>query len=359
MTVILPDVERSSATGFRWSSVRSCARKSVYERIGAPKRERSRTEQGYLWRGKQLGRDFAIILASDERKKGRPYRIKVASGLVGDWPRRWVTSDIEKAGFVVEEAIRWPLGVLHPDIRIVATNTIVEVLSSTHGEQQVAAKMLQLVGQMHYANVDAGAVVVVNPSNPLDYDIHPIARTSRTYAELVEEVELRVAAILEWRDGGPLPERVCAQPNEARKHFCLHAEHCFAGWEPPDPEVVLDTNEAHLAAAELYVAKREEHAVKLGYDAAVARRRQAEQDVAELFEDAGDPANARIGTIDIRRIVVADRETFSLAKARTAGAWSPLDDETFAPFLKRGGGHTRWMVDRADGVPFEPSESVD
>jgi hypothetical protein len=354
MTVILPEAGPAARTGYRWSSVRSCARKAVYERTGAPQRDRSRTEEGYLWRGKQLGRDFAIILAHEERKRGNRYRIKVASGLVGDWPRRWVTSDLERAGFVVEEPVRWPFGVLHPDIRHLETDTLIEVLSSTHADDaQVSSKMLQLVGQMHYSDATAGMVVVVNPANPLDYDQYPIVRSSRAYQELVEEVEARVNAIAAWHDGGPLPARVCRKPGDARRYYCRFADHCFAGVEPPEPDQVFESAAAVAAANELYRAKQEEHAAKEAYDQALGRRRQAEQEIAELVDDAGNPQLSRVGPLEIRRIVVSDRHTFKLAKARTAGVWSAADEERFALFMDVGGGHVRWQVDRVGEEPLD------
>ena len=349
MTVLLAEPDEEIVYGnLRWSSVRDCPRKAIYESQGAPARERTRQEEGYLWRGRQLGRDFAIILAAEERRKGNPYRIKVASGIVGDWPRRWVTPSIDEAAFLVEEPVPWPLGILHPDIRVLATDTIVEVLSSaTASEQMTRSKTLQLVGQMEFTGATAGAVVVVNPSQPLDYDILPLARSSATYGQLVDEMHARIEQVREWRRTLELPARVCAKPSEARGHFCLYAEHCFTGWEPPDPDVILQDPAAQERALLLYEAKRGERAAKEGYDRAVALRREYEQEIHDLTAEWDGARTFRIGPVEITRVVVSPRETFSLKKARDAGLWTHAHDELFGSFLSVGGGYTRLSVDRA------------
>jgi hypothetical protein len=168
----------------------------------------------------------------------------------------------------------------------------------------------------------------------------------------------RIAAIDDWRAGGPLPERVCSRPSDARQHFCLHAEHCFADWEPPEPDAVLESPEAQVAAAELLLAKRDERLVKVEYDQALGRRRQAEQEFAQIVEDAGNPQVVRVAGVEIRRITVSDRESLDLKKARTAGEWTEHHDEVFAAFLKRGGAHVRWQVDQVSGEPFDGGEEV-
>jgi len=356
-------LEQPTVPQFRWSSVRECPRKAIYEATGAPHRERTLQEERWLYRGKAIGREFAVFLAAQERAKGkRPWRIFVASGVVGEWPRRYLTSDRSKEAFIVEEAVPWPLGVLHPDIRVVETNTIVEVLSSAHASDvYIRSKMLQLVGQIEYVGADGGAVVVVDPSSMAD-EIFPIAKSSSTYQELVEEMRARVAAVQSWAETGAIPSRVCQKPGDARSHFCLHGEHCFQGWKPPDPDAVLTSPDAIAAAGELYRAKQAERAAKETYDAAVAGRKTAEQRLEpslELAQLGGAAKKIRVGSVEVNRIEVADRETFALKKARDAGAWTDAHDELFGQFLTMSGGHVRYQVDRVGDQPLELVEPAD
>jgi hypothetical protein len=47
------------------------------------------------------------------------------------------------------------------------------------------------------------------------------------WAELMAEVDERVAQLLAWRDNGDMPGRVCRKPQDSWGHFCLFAGHCF------------------------------------------------------------------------------------------------------------------------------------
>jgi hypothetical protein len=354
-------LEQQTTPMLRWSSVRDCPRKAVYEATGAPARERTLNEERTLYRGKSVGREFAIFLAARERAKGKqPWRIFVASGVIGEWPRRYLTSDRAKAAFIVEEAVPWPLGILHPDIRVVETNTIVEVLSSAHAsETYVHSKMLQLVGQIEYTGANGGAVVVVDPTNLSD-EIFPLAKTSKLYGELLEEMRDRVAQVQAWADTSAVPDRVCGRPNDAHGHFCLHAEHCFQGWTPPPPDLVLSTEDAIRTATDVYQAKQAELALKKTYDTAVAERKEKEQRLAqivELAQDGGAPKKVRVGAIEVNRIAVSDHEDFSLKKARAAGMWTDAHDELFAQFLEWKGGHVRWGIDRVGDQPLVPVDT--
>jgi hypothetical protein len=356
-------LEQQPATvPLRWSSVRDCPRKAVYEATGAPRRDRTLTEERILHRGRAIGREFAIFLAAQERAKGRqPWRIFVASGVIGEWPRRYLTSDRAKAAFIVEEAVPWPLGILHPDIRVVETNTIVEVLSSAHAsEAMIHSKKLQLVGQIEYTGAAGGAVVVVDPSNLSD-EIFPLARSSKAYAELVDEMRARVATVQSWVDTGEIPTRVCSRPGDARSHFCLHAEHCFQGWEPPPPDLVLGSPDAIAVAGDVYRAKQVELEHKKTYDTAVSERKEKEQRLAQVIDlarESGIPKKIRIGALEVNRIEVADHQELALKKARGAGAWTDEHDEEFAQFLELRGGHVRYGIDRVGDQPIAPAPAV-
>jgi hypothetical protein len=278
-------LEQQTTPMLRWSSVRDCPRKAVYEATGAPARERTLNEERTLYRGKSVGREFAIFLAARERAKGKqPWRIFVASGVIGEWPRRYLTSDRAKAAFIVEEAVPWPLGILHPDIRVVETNTIVEVLSSAHASEDVRhSKMLQLVGQIEYTGANGGAVVVVDPTNLSD-EIFPLAKTSKLYGELLEEMRDRVAQVQAWADTGAVPDRVCRSRPNARTATSASTPSTASRLGAAPPTSSVDPTSA-VAAADVYQAKQAELARKEN----VRRRRRA----SAKRRSSGSPTSSR------------------------------------------------------------------
>src|SRR4051812_29011253 len=116
--------ERQTAS-FRWSSVRDCARKAVYEATDAPHRDRTEHEERILWRGKSLGRDYMLFLAN---KYGADQ-------------------------ILTEVPVRWPFGTGHIDGVVIPTRTAIEVLSSAHAsDAMIQSKLLQLVGYMEFAD---------------------------------------------------------------------------------------------------------------------------------------------------------------------------------------------------------------
>lgn len=212
----------------RWSSVRDCPRKAIFESTGAPAREETDRERRIKFRGKTLGRDVATM---------------VAAGLGGE-------QFIER-----ERKVPWPLGMGHVDVYVIETRTAIEVLSSAHASAgMVHSKLLQVVGYCLFdPAIDNVEVRVVNPA---DYELlQHIVRTpeSPEWADLVAEVDERVAQVVEWQTSGGLrlPSRVCQKPTDSWGHFCRNAEHCFDGWEKP-PLPVLDTPDVVELAAALH-----------------------------------------------------------------------------------------------------------
>jgi hypothetical protein len=330
MTRILHTDHFNARPMLRWSSVRDCSRKAVYEATHAPARERYDREERILFRGRSLGREYASFLA---QKYGAQ-------------------------NVLTEVKVEWPLGVGHMDVYLVPTRTAVEVLSSAHAsEQMIHSKLLQLTGYMEHASmpVDSGALVILNPSDFTD-EILPVAKTSKTYAGLVEEMHDRIAQVQAWADTGTIPDRTCQKPSEARGHFCLYAEHCFEGWEAPAPAAVFDDDEAREYTAAYYRAKQDETAAKQTYDSLVTYRKEVEELVAAMFDTAGlagQKVKARSGPLELAQIVVGDHQELSLKKARLAGVWTDAHDELFQDFLAMRGGHTRYQVDRVSDEPVE------
>lgn len=329
------------------SLVRECPRRSIYQATGAPERERYDREERILFRGQSLGRDYAIYLA-----KAWGARIYVASGDPLEWPARWLTEERDEAGLIVELEIPWVFGIGHADILIPDTKSIVEVLSSAHAsDQMINAKLLQLVLYMEYGVGLApgpGCLVIVNPSDFTE-EKWVLKRGTREYRELAAQALDRVEQVKAWSSTGVMPERVCARPADAIGHFCTHAAHCFEGWQAEPADEISDP--ATIAAATgVYQAKQNErHGKELADSAELERRSQERLLAASIAE----PGKVRVGPFQVNRIDVADRETVELKKARLAGVWTDAHDEQFAPFLKIGGGHTRWSVDRLDDTPID------
>lgn len=306
-------LERSTPK-LRWSSVRDCPRKAVYEATNAPARERTDRENRILYRGKSLGREYADFL----RHRYGPDA---------------VTTEIP---------VPWPLGIGHIDILLHPTETMIEVLSSAHAsDAMIRSKLLQLVGYLeHYDGSHGparnGALIVLNPSDFTD-EVFPVARTTRTYAALVDEMRARVATVQAWADTGTLPDRVCAKPADARSHFCLYPGHCFDGWEPPPLNELIDEETVEMVER-LYHAKQREHAVKGELKLVESERKEIEQRLADIVP----VGKHRVGGIEVARSHVQRGPTVDVKKAELAGF--PVD--TLELYMKPGASFDTWRVDR-------------
>lgn len=309
----------ATAPSLRLSSVtNACPRKAVYEATDAPARERTDREERLLFRGKRLGRDYADMLAHKYGEK-----------------------NIER-----ERKIQWPLGVGHADIYLPETRTIIEVLSSAHaGEQMLHGKLLQLVAYIeHDPDATSGALVVLNPA---DYTedrtiLHP---DSPQYKALVAEMRVRVEQVIRWRDTGTLPMRVCQKPSDAIGRFCLHAAHCFEGWEPPPLEQIA-ADETLVAAVETFAAEKAEQAA-LERSARAHEERKKEAQV--IIEAAELPAgtDVQIGAYRVRRTHVNRKPTFEWEKAEMAGLFEP---GLYGDYFKPGSSYSTFKAERVDLV---------
>lgn len=298
----------------RWSSVRDCPRKAVYEATNAPHRERSEREERILWRGKSIGRDYAAFLAN---KYGAE-------------------------NVLTEVAVKWPLGVGHMDIYLVPTRTAIEVLSSAHAsEQMIQSKLLQLVGYIEHApalDIDAGALVVIDPSD-LTEEVFPVAKTSRQYKTLVDEMRARVEAVQAWAEHGALPMRVCDKPADARSHFCQYAQHCFDDappWEPPTLEQIVAAPHVLEAVETLRNVKQERKVIG-------QRDKQLEQQQkdAQTLLDELPVGKVQVGRYEVSRSHVQRKPTFAWEKAETAGVFEP---GLYGDFFKPGAAYDTWDV---------------
>lgn len=300
----------------RWSSARDCGRKAIYEATGAPARERTDKEDRILFRGKRLGRDYADLLAMKHGEDG-----------------------IER-----ERKIVWELGIGHADVWIRETRTLVEVLSSAHASEEMRhSKLLQLVGYLeHDPEADNGVLVVLNPSDYTE-DRTVVSTRSAAYQALVEEMRDRIAQLQAWDANGAMPERVCSKPADARSHFCLHAEHCFEGWERPALERVAADETLVQAAIDFHAAKTAR--------ADLARQdrvfEQQQKDAQAILEGAELPPKVavQVGPMKVTRTSVHRRGVFDWQKAELAGVF---EAGLYGDFFKPGAAYSTFKTERVD-----------
>jgi hypothetical protein len=339
-----PAVTAVEAPSLRWSSVRDCPRKAIYESLGSPARDRTDQEERWLYRGKSIGRDYIVWLAT---KYGK---VHVASG--GDWwvPPHLRAAEGEQAAILAEVPVRWPLGVGHMDGFLVETSTALEFLSSAHAsEAMIRSKLIQLTGYAtYYGPATNACLVVINPAS-LAEDRYPIAFDTEAFRSLYEECEDRIKQVLAWRDTSEMPARVCGKPSEAWGHFCRHAEHCFndePAWTEPEPAAHTDDPKLVELAQELHVAKAQERLAKeemAGYE---DHRKRIEAELAEGLPPIDSIGGfIGVGPFRVKQTHVHRKPTVDVKKAELAGA---LNLELLAEYMKPGAAYTTTSIERVE-----------
>lgn len=303
-----------------------CPRQGVYAATDAPARERTDREERTLFRGRRIGRDYADMLAE-----------------------KYGEDNLER-----ERKISWPLGVGHADVYLPETRTIIEVLSSVHaGEQMLHGKLLQTVAYIeHDPEADNGCLVVLDPRDYSE-DRTVLARSSQRYAALVDEMHERVAQVIRWQQSGELPGRVCAKPSEAIGRFCLHADHCFAGWEPPPLEEIAATPELIAAVRQFAEAKAEQS----GREREARTFEQMKREAQDVLERAELPAatDVKVGAYRVRRTHTRRQPVFDWQKAELAGVFEP---GLYGEYFKPGAVYDSFRVDQVEPSDFDYGEGV-
>lgn len=334
----------------RASSLRDCPRKAVYEASGAPARERTTREERFLWRGKTIGHDYIVFLASSNG-----WKVRVDSG-PDYWlpPEHRFTPD-DNPKIIAEQRIDWGLGIGHADAYLTETRTIIECLSSANASDDlIRSKLLQAVLYTeHHPTATNCRVVVIDPSDFSEEQVVLDPR-SRSYAELRDEMLYRKELVRGWlNDSERVPDRVCSKPSDAIGHFCQFAEHCFSGWEPPPVEELAADADLIEAVAEFAEAKRLRK--QIAADDKAAKQRQ--DDAQAIIEAADLPAgrDVQVGPFKVRRTAVNRKPTLDWERAEMAGA---LEPGMLGEFFKPGASYSTYKAERVDMSGDEYGDEV-
>lgn len=315
----------------RWSMASRCSRQASYGLLGVEPTPFTPREAGRMARGRFAGEYI-----------GRQMKAKYGDDDV-----------VLEMGIPWPAAPQLPVGELHTDIVVLSERLAIEVKNSVWVDSMYDSAVLQLAGALHFGRdkLDGGLLVFVDHDLQITHEF-PVFLTD----ELIEQVEAIAAAVIAaGREGTKaLPERVCEKPGDGRKHFCPFVEHCFSDWvEPPllpvsdDPEQAQEwarlASEGWVIQRDLRTAKGDTEALQDAWDAWKAR----------AVEMGVPPGERMAGPIKVKRIEVKGRETFSLAKARTAGVFGPGDEERFGPFTKLGEPSVRFELSKTDGAPLD------
>lgn len=311
----------------RWSAAVKCPRQAAYGLLGIPpEEERLRDDVAHLMR----------LDLDGLRRRGRRLGAVRAHAYIDQYGE----DNVE-----LEREVAWPAGILHEDIFVRPEALAVEVKSVTPASIDTIfdAAVLQVAGAVHFDDeAEHGMVEFVSPLDESVYECVPVTLND----DLIARVEAVAHAVAQagMTKGAELPERVCQRPGDSAGRLCPFAGHCFDGWAEQHPPIILDDPEVVALCQSLHTLKSEykTHSAEAklrseGYAEVQAR-------LAELGVEPG--VDYEIGPFRLRRIVTAEGESFSLAKARSAGAWTGAHDEHFSAFLKPRAGSERWTIDR-------------
>lgn len=321
-----------ASPALRWSSVRDCARKAVYEATDAPARERTLREDRQLYRGRSVGHDWIISVATEKM-----WKVWIDSGPTHWLPPDLLAADEDSADVIAELRVQWELGIGHADLYIRETDTVIEVLSSQNPTgNMIRSKLIQARGYARTIDASNIALIIVDPST-LDEERVIVTSKSAQWEDLGAECDDRIAQALAWRDTGNLPGRVCAHPGEAWGHFCVFAAHCFDGYQAPALEAI-DTEDARTLAARLahVKAKRRE----IGVTDKLLETEQKDIQ-SELLEHV--PAGEwQVGAYRVKHSERAGRRSFDFDRAENDSRIGEL----LVEFVKTGKPYQVWDVEQ-------------
>jgi hypothetical protein len=175
---------------------------------------------------------------------------------------------------------------------------------------------------------------------------------SRQYKEIEIEVRIRISLLEQWEKTGELPGRVCKFPSDARSHFCLHAAHCFTGWEPPTLAAVVADETVIAAVATVAEAKRARADIGRDDKAWEAKQKAAQ----EVLERADMPVGVtRVGPYQLTRTHTRRAATFEWGKAELAGVFVPDD---YPEFFRAGASYSTFKAERIAGETDDYGDDI-
>lgn len=304
----------TTLTGPRWSSAVQCARRAVYEGVGAPREEATEEQEGYFRRGRLLGLVRAQELDEQLVAAGRPK---------GQAEREipWPPDD--------------PVGVGHADYYIPDELELIEV-TSTEGCELPAHKVLQLAGYIIFDRLATnGRVLSIDPASLAEraYRIDP-----ETFRDEVERIASQVVAGI--RDG-VLPDRPAhvESPTQRPCFGCPFLRECWKHWEPhPVGTLPASVHDDLRRLAEL----EDDCARYKNVPHLEAEREEIRDKLAGMMAEGGV---YRGGGISVKWTGVEGRRTFRLADYEKAGHRLP---DVAEGFINNGKGHRRWTVRRLE-----------
>lgn len=302
----------------RWSMASRCARQASYGLLGVEPTPPTARESGRMARGRDAGHYFARQMAA----------------------RHGDTNVIFEMGVPWPAPPALPVGELHIDVGVISERLAIEAKNSVYVDSMYESAVLQLAGALHFGreHFDSGLLVFLDNDYQITHEF-PVFLTD----ELIEKVESIAAAVVEAGKSGTIPERICAKPADGRGHFCPFIEHCFKGWVPPP---AIERDDLSKLASEAWLIQRDLKAAKGNVGELQERWDEMKAQLSEIEIPPGVDVFA--GPVKIKRIDVKGRETFSKAKATTAGVWTNLDDERFGPFVKLGEPSVRFELYRTE-----------
>lgn len=311
-------------TGVRLSELAKCPRMCSLRAIGAEPEEIAPEWQRYFTRGHLFEQYVYEQYAAEHGREN---------------VRRQIIVD-------------WPLGQGHADMYVRPRRELIEVKSTTAPDGAIfdsAVKQVRFYKHFYQPAKRAG-VYLVNPSDLRREDFIPIKVTPSDVDEIVALVRMVETAI--ETDGEELPACSAENPAQCKRLGCPFTAQAWEGWEPPTETLVGDEASALVIALE--ELKRDYRKFSAEADERKKGYALVQEQLAALGVQPGK--DYLVAGRKLRRIVAAESESFSLAKARTAGGWTADDDERFSPFLKPRAGSERWSIDRVSDAAVASAE---
>jgi hypothetical protein len=306
---------------YRWSSACKCPRKAVYEKRGAPARERSERENRILHRGKLFGRFVA-----------EQFALKFGDDAVE-----------------FEREVSWPGGTLHTDVFVIPEKASFEVKSTTSPASALEDAIIQNAGEQHFdPECEMGGVILVDPVD-LDEVVRPVVLNP----DLIAHVEGIAEQVVSAEANGTLPDRVCSKPADAMGKLCPFAEKCFSD-EPawaPTPAIEIEGDVARLAT-ELYLVQRRRKSTEGQAGTLKDEERLLQDELRELLE----PNIEHVAPgLKVKR-TVSSKTTFNGISAGIEAGH--LDPDLLAPYRKTSETDTIKVSATGDGPPVPLAAEV-